>query len=823
MERFHHEGSSPAKSIANGARLTALALAFAGGLTLGQALPRELLWGWLLFAGSALILALLRRDRVRLTTGLFMAAMMSLGAAWIVVHHERVRDDALVLRVMEDRSLLRVIGRAGSSPSIRDRLSGSLGQFSFRGPASYFRLDAEFVIARDGSRLPVTGQLLVSVEQTLPPFRAGDRVEVLGTIARFPPAANPGEFDREAYAKALGQAGLMRVPRRELVVVEPVSPPDWVSRAITFRESLMRQAGGWLRANLPATERTEREAVLAAMLLGERGPDMESLDDAFRRTGLSHLLAISGLHLGVLASVLLMAFRATGRHRAWHSLATIAVIVSYLMMIELRVPVLRAGLMICFACAGAAYGRRLHVSGLLALSAVLLLLWRPDQLFSPGFQLSYGVVLGLVHFTGPVRRRLFGAKNKLPASASAMMLEYVKDLIVVSLVAWLIAVPVVVHHFGMLTLLAMPASVISIPVVTLLLAVGYVKMLLGVLLPSVGLLLGVTLSVLADMLISLVLAIDAIPYGAWNVPGVTTAWTATALAITVLLLTARTRRSALLWSLALVLTFGWALRPRSVSALRVDMLAVGDGSCLLIRSGGNVMVFDAGSSSDLNAGRSLIVPTFRRLGVRAIDGIVISHPDLDHYSAVIELIEAFPVQRVYLTPQLLREAAQRRDDAIGSFLDQLARREVSLATIEVGAHETHGRATWTWLHPPGDANFPRNNDGSAVIRIEAAGRSMLLTGDLMGAAMAMLLGDPDALRADVLELPHHGGYHDLAVAFVEAVGPRVVMQSTGWTRWRGDRWAPALEGQERLVTARDGAVWITIADDGTITTGRYRE
>ena len=97
-----------------------------------------------------------------------------------------------------------------------------------------------------------------------------------------------------------------------------------------------------------------------------------------------------------------------------------------------------------------------------------------------------------------------------------------------------------------------------------------------------------------------------------------------------------------------------------------------------------------------------------------------------------------------------------------------------------------------------------------------------MCGDIQRKTMNELLGE-DALtiRADVLELPHHGSHHAVAEKFVRRVEPRVVMQSTGWTRWSRDKWAAALQGKERLVTARDGACWVEIGPDGAISTGRF--
>jgi competence protein ComEC len=110
-----------------------------------------------------------------------------------------------------------------------------------------------------------------------------------------------------------------------------------------------------------------------------------------------------------------------------------------------------------------------------------------------------------------------------------------------------------------------------------------------------------------------------------------------------------------------------------------------------------------------------------------------------------------------------------------------------------------------------------------VIRIQSAGRTVLLTGDIQDEAIATLFntGGEFDLTADILELPHHGGYREAAVQFVMRVDPSVVMQSASRSRWRGDRWASILADRERLITARDGACWVQVDEGGAISVGRF--
>ncbi|MHC4709844.1 MAG: ComEC/Rec2 family competence protein, partial [Planctomycetota bacterium] len=171
---------------------------------------------------------------------------------------------------------------------------------------------------------------------------------------------------------------------------------------------------------------------------------------------------------------------------------------------------MRAGVMTIAASLGLAAGRRMQVRGLVAASAAGILLWRPDQLLSAGFQLSFGVVLGLIHLAPLLRARWFGRPDMFAASSADMLGQWLRTTCAVAVTAWLVAMPIGLHHWGVMWPLAAPFSVVVLPVVAVVLALGYLKMILAVVMPSGGLLLALPLSLGTDFLITLVRAMDAV-------------------------------------------------------------------------------------------------------------------------------------------------------------------------------------------------------------------------------------------------------------------------------------------------------------------------
>ncbi|MFM7806391.1 MAG: ComEC/Rec2 family competence protein, partial [Planctomycetota bacterium] len=241
---------------------------------------------------------------------------------------------------------------------------------------------------------------------------------------------------------------------------------------------------------------------------------------------------------------------------------------------------------------------------------------------------------------------------------------------------------------------------------------------------------------------------------------------------------------------------------------RWTSIAIGDGSVHLIEVGGSTVLCDAGSISRTSAGSNTIVPALRACGVRRIDAVLVSHPHLDHFSALPELLGAFPVARVLLTEPWFRDV--RFGSAPGALLDCLKIHGIEPERVTQGFTLQQGAVTWRCVHPPPGFRASAVNDGSAAFVLTHEGLRdrplALLVGDAQDQAIARLLTRRDILQPWVMEIPHHGGWRPLAQTLCEWVRPSFVMQSTGARRFRRDRFEPCLRTAVRGATCRDGAL-----------------
>lgn len=784
---------------------------------------------WALAPGGLAVLAaagLIRAGRAWAVVWpvLLLAAGLTGSGYWLARHAPPGGGD-LARYVTAAGRLVDVTGRITGEVRLDAEPPDALGRFMFARPHTTFTLGVERVHTESGA-LRMCGGLQVRAPGLDARWRSGDRVRCRGWMRSASGPMNAGERDYAAALARRGVVGRLALKNRGNVRLVEAASYDAVSEVRRGHHQLGEAAAALLRAGMDrGADRASATALVEALVLGRRSVALADIYDAFRKTGLAHLLSVSGLHVGLLAAgVWAGVALATGRPRTAAIAGAVAAGV-YLLIVPARVPIVRAGFMTIAFCLGLSWSRRISSGSLMATIGLVWLVWRPGDVLDAGFQLSFGIVAALLCFVGPVSRRLQG-RPPLEASteaggARATLKRVACDYVAVSVIAWLVAMPLVAYHFGLVSPLAVVMGVAVLPLAAVMLWVGFAKIMVTAVWPWAGAGLAEPLVALGRLCERAVRLGAELP-GSWAyVPQPSWLWAVAALAVVVALLAGRFagRRAALAG--CVVVCGAWLYVPgvawaATAPPLRVDMLAVGDGSCFVVRSGGRAMLFDCGSSNYAEIGRYTIVPALRALNVGRLDAIVVSHPDYDHFSGTLDVVDYVPVARVLTTGHALADARGSPRGATAYLLDGLRRRGVAIELVEAGWSRRLGDAQVTAVWPPPGATFEHNNDASIVLAFDAAGRRVCLCGDVQAQAMTRMLDGAVALGADVTDLPHHGSFPPPAGDWLDAVGPRVVLQSSSPARLRWDKWAGHLDGIDRWITARHGMVTVTIERSGRI-------
>lgn len=746
------------------------ALAFAFGILLAVTLPvppGAFLWALLAAASLAAVVAGLGGDR-RLAVA--AALLLVLGAGFV-----RSRGP-----LVEDRERARRIAAESGDDDVFE-IRGRLATWWTRSGSLWSaRLDVD-TATRNGAAVALGGQVVVSVAGETDPAPLaglGDVVRVRGPL-RLP---DPGAIPSSPFVLAPEP----RLPQKGAEQIEVIEGPRGPLAPLV---RLHRAASARLAANLEGASPSERRAaaLAKALLLGETAELEPETVSAFRDGGVAHVLAISGLHVGLLALGLTVALRPLRFGVRPRDGVVLLATLGYAAFTGGRAPVLRAALMIGLYLAARLLGRPTSPGHVMALSALVLLTTDPANLFDVGFLLSYAAVFGIAavapHFGAPLRRRL-------PAPLA--------DGIAATLGAELCVFPIQATVFHVVPFVALVSNLVVVPLASLFLfAAALLSPLLLAGPLSAAFALG-PLTLLAEVIASLLRLLDAL--GAVRVVPkplfAEAALLALLLAAVGMLRSRRPRRAALAGALALV--FLASARPSAAARsgeARLVALDVGQGDAFLIVTDRGRVLVDGGGTFDAayEFGRTRLLPRLAALGAVSFDAVVLTHPHPDHSRGLLAALKLLPVGRVYLPRGAPRNLFL--DETLGA----AARGSVPVEALGAGDRFVAGGADFEVLHP-GPVNYVRSpeNNGSLVLLLSLGTRRVLLTGDIEAAAESDLVSGGSRLSADVLKVAHHGSRTSTTPAFLEKVSPRLALVGVG----RRNRFGhPGREVMDRLASA----------------------
>ncbi len=726
------------------------AVAFALGVFAADAAPSALLApAAIAGAGSfaALAVAAHRMGRRRTATAALLGAVFAAGLARLgAARQPDPRDIAAFARHGAVAAVEGVVTRAPES-------FGAAGATDGAAPGSFLILDAESVES-DGQRRSVRGGLRVVVGEGTPALREGDRIRVSGWLSPPRGARNPGEFDFAAHLARNGIGAMLRVPAAS-DFAEAGKGPWWLR--------LRGAARARLSAGLSAIG--PEGGLYRALVLGDRSALDPRLEKAFVTSGTAHVLAVSGLNLVLVIAMAAGLARLAGLGARGAGLAALTVALAYAALVGWSPPVTRAAAMAASVLAARLLWRRGDLVNALAAAALLVLAVNPEDLFGAGFQLSFAAVLSLALFSAPLSRLLrAGPAAPRPWRAAG-------SLVAASLAAGLATAPITLYHFNIACPVSLAANLAVVPLASLLLGLGAVAGVVGSVSPGAVSAVAPVFAAPAAAGRWIVEALGEAPYGHFWLPALPVPWTAALLA-TLLLLPKRPRLAACgLAGLAAWAGVFFAQPPPA--EMRATFLDVGQGaSCVLEFPDGDAWVVDCGASARSDPGERVAAPYLWTRRRRTIDVLVLTHADADHISGAEALLERFSVRLLVVTRPLLE------DPRAASVLRAAA--GVPVRTVCSGDElRTRSGIAVPVLGPPAQTPGWSANDTSVILRVEAKGLSLLLTGDAEKRAVrALLEREP---RAEVLQVPHHGGSSSRSFELPTAVKPLyAVMSAREW-------------------------------------------
>jgi len=617
--------------------------------------------------------------------------------------------------------------------------------------------------------------------------RLGETWELELRLRRPRGSLNPGGFDVESWLfreRYHATGYVVGGKRNRLLWSGGATPIDRFRTRFTARARAATGSG-------------DTAAVLAAIGVGARHLVSRAQWERFAETGTSHLMAISGLHVGIAALagfVFVFGVAVTspfrGNHYAGAVLLGVVIAGAYALVSGFGVPARRALIMLLLAAAAVIRRRQPAPVAIVATAAACVFVTDPVAALAPGFHLSFGAVvllLWLARRRSSGRRRVVGAARQLAVMQVFLMFGLL---------------PLTVLLFGRFAMLATPVNLVAVPVFSL---VTVPATLAAAALGDAFEPAALALLRLAGSSVTAVDAIAAlaadVPVGDGTIAGIEgLAWLLLGLPVAWVILPPSwpARRVAVLGAVALV---AWKPPPPPAACFDAWVLDVGQGLAVAVRTAHDVMVYDTGMAwrSGTTAAEQVILPFLASRGTRRIERLVISHADLDHSGGTRALLRFADVGHVLAGEPLPGTGAR-----------QCVR----------GQNWWSGAIHFEVLHPPGDWSGA-GNSASCVLQVSTGPHRLLLTGDIEARAERELLAWTPDVGADVVVVPHHGSRTSSSGPFVEAVAPAAAIVSAGYdNRWGLPvpqvvrRWEDS--GATVLITAQEGAVSVRLCAAGGI-------
>jgi competence protein ComEC len=716
----------------------------------------------------------------------------------------------------------------------------------FYGKRLKFNLKTELLEHQD-EPFPVTGKIRVVVSEPSPELSIGDKILFSGKIRAFRNFMNPGGFDYKKYMSYKDIWGSSYTRGDGIRVIKKVNPRGFQGALAKIRQKISFM--------IEHLNEQEQEAVLKALIIGDRHEISPALREAFSRAGVSHLLAISGLHIGIVAGVsffFFSRFLSYFRVFLWHAwtkkgaaILSIIPVVIYGIIAGMSPSTQRAVIVVSVFLMTFIFEKQHEPFNTLAIAAILILIIHPPSIYSVSFQLSFAAAFSIIYGLSSIHKK---ADNQLVVNKTsfAIIKRNLYSFFFISVFAIIGTIPLLMYYFNQISFLGIITNLFAVP------AIGFIVVPLGLFsLPFY--LFSVHLASLCINISGYILGcvleavkfISQLPCAAYKTltPSCLEICLYYLMFLTVLRIInniinnnrvsqakAKNNPGISIVAISVLIIAGccdllfWLHYRFLHNDLRVTIIDVGQGSAALVElPKGSCLLIDGGGFSDntiFDVGAKIVAPFLWRKKILTIDTIILSHPNSDHLNGLIYIAKYFNVKTVLSNG----EGA----DTLGykEFISTINKNNIELTQFrQLKRMQNINNTILEILYPLPDylekkrkEKWRDSNNNSVVVKISYGAVSFLFPGDIEARAEEELVSIKGGrLHSTVLIAPHHGSKSSGTLAFLQTIQPELIIVSSGY-RNRFEFPAPEvlerykLLGSRVLGTSQNGAV--TLVTDG---------
>lgn len=594
----------------------------------------------------------------------------------------------------------------------------------------------------------------IKMSQDIPSIKYGDSLYIEGEFKQPEEARNYKGYNYKQYLKTKKIIGTVELEKVKILK--------------SSNGSFIHNIQKYIRDTINGTLTDEEGNLLLAILLGDKDKLSEDIQESFKTSNLSHMLAVSGAHVSYIILGLTYVLQNSIIGKKNGKIVCIIFLLAFMAITNFTPSVTRACIMAILTLFSSIIYRKSDVYTNISVAALITLIFNPYSLLDLGFQLSYGGTIGIIIFIKRIQEKKSNSK----------VINYIKQMALVSIYANIIIIPIMMYHFNTVSFTFIISNIMASPILGIIVITGFLFIIASITVKPLTRLIAIFIKPILSILIKISQICSKLPFS--NILVVTPYMFNVISYYAIILYCIKSKKNnkckiiICLLIVLILINFIIYIFPQK---LRIFFIDVGQGdSTLIITPDKKTVLIDGGGSDSFDVGKKVLLPYLLDRRILKIDYVLISHFDTDHCGGILTIMEKVKVKNIIISEQAEHSENYER------FKKLMIHKKIRLIEVKKGDKIKIGRYSEFKILFPTSRLLSENplNNNSIVAQFNYNNFKMLFTGDIEKLAEQQILKAEKAeIRADILKVAHHGSKTSSIPEFIKAVKPKIALIGVG--------------------------------------------
>lgn len=594
----------------------------------------------------------------------------------------------------------------------------------------------------------------IKMSQDIPSMKYGDSLYIEGEFKQPEEARNYKGYNYKQYLKTKKIIGTVELEKAKILK--------------SSNGSFIHNIQKYIRDTINGTLTDEEGNLLLAILLGDKDKLSEDIQESFKTSNLSHMLAVSGAHVSYIILGLTYVLQNSIIGKKNGKIVCMIFLLVFMAITNFTPSVTRACIMAVLTLFSGIIYRKSDVYTNISVAALITLIFNPYSLLDLGFQLSYGGTIGIIIFIKRIQEKKSNSK----------VINYIKQMALVSIYANIIIIPIMMYHFNTVSLTFIISNIMASPILGIIVITGFLFIIASITVKPLTRLIAIFIKPILSILIKISQICSKLPFS--NILVVTPYMFNVISYYAIILYCIKSKKNnkckiiICLLIVLILINFIIYIFPQK---LRIFFIDVGQGdSTLIITPDKKTVLIDGGGSDSFDVGEKVLLPYLLDRRILKVDYVLISHFDTDHCGGILTIMEKVKVKNIIISEQAEHSENYER------FKKLMINKKIRLIEVKKGDKIKIGRYSEFKILFPTSRLLSENplNNNSIVAQFNYNNFKMLFTGDIEKLAEQQILKTEKAeIRADILKVAHHGSKTSSIPEFIKAVRPKIALIGVG--------------------------------------------